>query len=657
MATHSSVEHNFPVGGANPALVAPPAWFGPGAAARFKDSSVCRILNLAGAFLSLILLSPVLMVTALLVRLTSKGPIFYRGKRVGKHMEEFQILKFRTMEMGAEEKIGARLTTADDPYFTPVGRFLKATRLDELPQLMNVLRGEMNLVGPRPVRPIFLADHLSKFPNYWRRFLVRPGMTCISHVSGGFYSPVRQRLRHDLMYVENRSVGLDVQIFFWTVMKVLGRWLQPTIFLVFLFLIASYLPPNLMAHFYVRIGGAPYNAFYLLSLLVVGFLLGRGVQVSRFVIYRTPLNWFIGAFAIVSFLSVIDSSQKLAALRGTGFLWATGILPALMIIHSEISGRWAKKTLEFLALCTGLTASLGVFSWSLHVYQSLRQAPPTLAWTARLVLAPRASGLWGEPIVFASYVAVGLPLVFLLADGKLSRWSERIAKLAISLGILAVLVSQSRTALAALLVSGPLLIWKFSRKKALAFLLLVPITYAIVMRAFPERFSPPLVFQEVENHLKQGVQTIESMKGTEYLWGAGAKTTEDKKERPALYAIGSLPLHLFVEYGALGSLVVAVLLGQVLALCFFRGQRADPATREELWCLGCSIVAFLVAANGFPAFYQFSTQLMIWAVLALPCGIVVRRDRKPGERIIWRIRRHGDDFLDVARGAESRPVG
>jgi lipopolysaccharide/colanic/teichoic acid biosynthesis glycosyltransferase len=646
------VELNFPAGEGNPAVSVAPAWFGPEAAARFEESILCRVFNLAGAFLSLLVLSPVLLMTALLVRLTSRGPILYRGKRVGKYMREFQIFKFRTMEMGAEEKIGARLTTADDPYFTALGRFLKATRLDELPQLLNVLRGEMNLVGPRPIRPVFLPSHLAEFPDYWRRFLVRPGMTCISHVSGGFYSPVRQRLRHDLVYIENRSMWLDLQIFFWTIMKVLGHWLQPAIFLAFLFLVASYLPRNLMAHFYVQIGGAPYNVFYIFALLGAGFLLGRGIRVSRFIIYRSPLHWFVGAFALVSFLSVTCSSQKFSALRGAGFLWATGILPAKMIIHSDISGRWARKALKFVALCTGITAALGLLSWLAYVYPLLRQAPPSLPWYERLILAPRASGLFGEPIVFASYVAVGLPIVFLLAHGGQSRWSGRMAKLAVALGVIAILVSQSRTALAAMMVSGPLLLWKFSRRKALLFLLLLSVTCAGLGVVLPQRFSPAVILGEMKSHLKQGIQTLEEMKGAEYLWGAGPKTTEPLKgERRALLAIGNLPLRFFVEYGALGSLLVAVLLSQVLGLCFIRGQRADPGTGEELWSLGSSIVAFLVAANGFPAFYQISTQLMIWGVLALPCGIVLRRDRRPGERVIWRIRKHGDDF------AGAKPAG
>jgi lipopolysaccharide/colanic/teichoic acid biosynthesis glycosyltransferase len=135
--------------------------------------------------LGLVLLLPVSLAIAGLIKITSRGPVLYRGQRIGREMRPFTIFKFRTLLVDAEKRIGARLLTPGDPLYTPIGRFLKRTKLDEIPQLVNVLRGDMNLVGPRPIRPIFLATSLKEIESYGLRFVVRPGMTGLAQLRGG----------------------------------------------------------------------------------------------------------------------------------------------------------------------------------------------------------------------------------------------------------------------------------------------------------------------------------------------------------------------------------------------------------------------------------------------------------------------------------------
>jgi len=617
----------------------------------FDDSLGHRLWNVALATVLLIFLSPILGLVALLVRLTSKGPILYRGARVGKHLQEYHMYKFRTLQVGAEQKIGARLLNANDPYFTPIGRLLKASRIDELPQLFNVIRGEMNLVGPRPVRPIFLPAHLSEMRDYWRRFLVRPGMTCISHVSGGFYSPTRQRLRHDLLYIEKRSLWLDLQILFWTFIKVAGGWLQPSLFLLFFFLLGSYLPPGMMRHFYVRLGGEAYNIFYVLIVLITGILVGRQIQLSRFVIYRSPFSWFIPAFAVLGVLNTFFAAHRFAALRGTGFLFATGVIPGFIIIHSKISGTLASRVLRVLAISGGGTSLLGLMFWATSLIGHLRAAPATVGWVDMLRSAPRATGIFVDPSVFGGYVVIAVPVVFMLAGRSSSGWRLFWAGLAF-LAVAAILLSQSRVSITALLLCGSLALWKYYRRWVFVLFIAVLIgAFAALALLTPRRFTPAAVVAHSHVYVQQAVTSVSAMKPAELVWGAGAKSTEDKQLRPQLYSIPNLFLRLFIEYGALGVLLIGGLFMQVLAICYVRGQKLDPVTGDELWAIGCSLLAFLAVSNVFSAFYEISTQLFVWGLLALPCGIIARRDRRPGGRTIWRVKKHGDDFTGFRESA------
>jgi lipopolysaccharide/colanic/teichoic acid biosynthesis glycosyltransferase len=173
---------------------------------------VSDIMQYGFAAIGLVLMAPLFLVISLLIKFTSQGPVLYRGLRVGKDGRIFTIYKFRTLQVGAEEKIGARLLTDRDTFFTPVGKFLKCTKFDELPQLVNVLQGEMNLVGPRPIRPIFVEKLCGDIPRYPIRFAVKPGMTGLAQIRGGYFTDPRDKLRYELLYIKNRSPLLDLKL-------------------------------------------------------------------------------------------------------------------------------------------------------------------------------------------------------------------------------------------------------------------------------------------------------------------------------------------------------------------------------------------------------------------------------------------------------------
>jgi lipopolysaccharide/colanic/teichoic acid biosynthesis glycosyltransferase len=155
------------------------------------------------------------------VEFSTPGPIFYRQKRVGLNSKTFSPVKFRTMFDDAEKDLGPVLATADDPRITPVGRLLRPLRLDELPQMINVLKGEMSFVGPRPERPFFVEQFCRDIPDYHYRLKVKPGISGLAQVQGKYGSDAADKLRYDLYYIRNYSLLLDLQIIFQTLRVVL----------------------------------------------------------------------------------------------------------------------------------------------------------------------------------------------------------------------------------------------------------------------------------------------------------------------------------------------------------------------------------------------------------------------------------------------------
>jgi len=184
-----------------------------------------RPLDLLIAALALVILSPVLLAAAIAIRLGSSGPVLYRQRRVGLGGEEFEMLKLRTMEQGSDPVGVGTVVTRDDPRVTGAGRFLRRTSLDEVPNLLNVLRGEMAIVGPRPTIPAQVADYT---PHQHRRHEVLPGITGWAQVKGRAGIPWEERIELDVWYVEHRSLGLDLRILARTAWLVVsGQGLAP----------------------------------------------------------------------------------------------------------------------------------------------------------------------------------------------------------------------------------------------------------------------------------------------------------------------------------------------------------------------------------------------------------------------------------------------
>jgi len=188
------------------------------------EKKMKRLMDIVVSLLILVITSPVTLLTSIAIKLDSKGPVLYKQKRMGMNGKIFSVYKFRSMVADAEKMTGPVWSTKDDPRITRVGKFIRKVRIDEIPQMMNVLKGEMSLVGPRPERPYFVEKLSKEIPLYKRRLKVRPGVTGwaqVKHKYDESIEDVKTKLRYDLFYIENISLRMDLKILFRTIFVVL----------------------------------------------------------------------------------------------------------------------------------------------------------------------------------------------------------------------------------------------------------------------------------------------------------------------------------------------------------------------------------------------------------------------------------------------------
>ncbi|HBG5344825.1 TPA: sugar transferase [Clostridioides difficile] len=179
-----------------------------------------RIVDLVLSIIGLVIGLPLIAIFGILIKIEDKGPITYKQERLGKCGRRFYIYKLRSMRTDAE-KFGAQWAEKDDPRITKVGKFIRKTRIDEIPQLFNILKGDMGLIGPRPERPNFTVQFNEEIPGFINRLAIKPGLTGWAQVNGGYEITPEEKLKEDIYYIKNRSILLDFKILFKTVKVVL----------------------------------------------------------------------------------------------------------------------------------------------------------------------------------------------------------------------------------------------------------------------------------------------------------------------------------------------------------------------------------------------------------------------------------------------------
>lgn len=188
-----------------------------------RERVIKRLADLVFSIFVLIFSAPLILLLSLIIKLESSGPILYRQKRVGLKGKTYEVYKFRSMLEDAEAQTGPILARQNDERVTRVGSFLRMSHLDELPQFLNVLKGEMSLVGPRPERPTFVKEFNREIRGYSRRFAVKPGITGLAQLYGRYETSAKNKLKYDLAYINNWSLGLDLKIFFMSIEIILRR--------------------------------------------------------------------------------------------------------------------------------------------------------------------------------------------------------------------------------------------------------------------------------------------------------------------------------------------------------------------------------------------------------------------------------------------------
>jgi lipopolysaccharide/colanic/teichoic acid biosynthesis glycosyltransferase len=200
-----------------------------GSETRPRDAALRAFDIVLSAFFLLVTL-PITVPIAVLLLATSGRPLFYRGERVGRGGHVFEMLKLRTLRPNAEERLGPylgeELVQRTREETTTIGGWLRATQLDEIPQLWNVVRGDMSLVGPRPIRPRFFAELVEELPAYWQRLVVRPGLTGFAQVRRGYETSMAEKLAHDLEWIADRSLRLYLRTLATTAWRVLGQFVR-----------------------------------------------------------------------------------------------------------------------------------------------------------------------------------------------------------------------------------------------------------------------------------------------------------------------------------------------------------------------------------------------------------------------------------------------
>ena len=190
-----------------------------------KDSFIYRIysrmLDIVSSFIGLLVGTPLVIIFGLLIKLEDGGPIFYKQERLGKDEKHFSIYKLRSMRVDAEKISGAQWAQKNDPRITKVGNFIRKTRIDEIPQLVNILKGNMSLIGPRPERPELTYQFDKEIPGFLLRTVVKPGLTGLAQVNGGYEISPEEKLKWDIEYIKNRNILMDIKIIFATIRVVL----------------------------------------------------------------------------------------------------------------------------------------------------------------------------------------------------------------------------------------------------------------------------------------------------------------------------------------------------------------------------------------------------------------------------------------------------
>jgi lipopolysaccharide/colanic/teichoic acid biosynthesis glycosyltransferase len=585
------------------------------------------------AVIGLVLLSPVILLIGLATKSTSPGPILYRGQRVGRGGKPFTIYKFRTLEVGAEQKIGARLLEHGDGLYTRIGRYLKRAKLDEIPQLFNVVRGQMNLVGPRPVRPVFLETFCREIPGYMRRFTVNPGMTGLAQVRGGYFTHPRDKLRYDVIYIRNLSWWLDVRLVTLTFVKVLNRWTTLGLVLTLLFLSAALLPGLFHYPFQLDFGSFKLSPFEMLVAITAAWLTVQRSPRHELCLYDTPVNRPMAVFVGFAVLAAFFSPDPIPALQGVAYYVATGFCLTFLIVNTRLTQREANLVANVVGLSAVSVSLIGLLQIGLDNQLGVQGAP-------------RMSSTLGNPVLLATYLVLGLPFLVTQLLHSRTREQRDFWVGCATIALIGVFLTHTRMGLVALIVTASVFLWKTAHRYVGILALAVLMVIAVMLAGRELRISVPEVTAEAA---RRGViaEHVFSAPPVELLLGVGSTrrlAISPIPEQDARWISNSMHLTLIRQNGVVGWGLMLWVLGAAL-LSLYRGYERihDPHMRRIVWAIFSSLVGFLISMTDANVFFNVTIQIYVWGMVGIGMGIITHLNgRRPTFHVLWRFGEHGD---------------
>ncbi|MBU1431693.1 sugar transferase [Myxococcota bacterium] len=585
-----------------------------------------RIYQFIGVLLGLLLLSPLMLLIAIAVKRTSSGPALYRGARVGLGERVFYIYKFRSMYVGAEQKIGQRLVRQDEDHYTPIGKFLRKYRLDELPQLFNVLKGDMNLVGPRPVRPIFLEKHRENIPGYARRFLVKPGITGQAQVRGGYYTRPRHKLFYDTLYIAHRSVGLDLKLIVLTFLRVMTRIFTTTALLAWLVMMAVVIPDDLRLYFTFNLWGLGLNVLYLIPpLIVLAYLFRKNAARERVYALKTPVD--LPLLGFILYTALLIPLSRFPQISARGLLWylCNGVVVFYVVMNSKIV---TEKRHLWVKLIIGAVLTVSVAS-VIHA-----------AWVWRAAgYFNRLDGVFGRPIILTTLLVVALPLTLSRVGRGLRDGRYRLIAVALAL---TAMLTLTRSGIMAVFITLIVYYWG-DRRRVLQLIALFALLLVLSAQIKGGRMHPRQAFDDLQALSLHQARVINDITPTRRLIGVGARTlpqhmkiaqvhryTKARAARLAQPRLDNTYMTLFIDHGPLGMLFfLSFLIGGLVYMKRAQPLIEAPEARRDLHTIFASMVGMSVLLAFSDGLYYLPIMLIFWSTMGLGVGIAAHHRKGP----------------------------
>jgi hypothetical protein len=476
----------------------------------------------------------------------------------------------------------------------------------------------MNLVGPRPVRPIFLQEFLATIPRYALRFQLKPGVTGVAQLRGGYFTSPAAKLRYELWYLRRRRPILDLAILGLTTLKLLNHWITLGGLLLVLFAFVSFMPAELMSGFYVYAFGVRASVMHIVIAAIGLWLVVRKQQSNggRVTVYRTPLALPMMTFVAVALISAAFSEHHYQAVRGALYYLTTGFLITSAIVNGTLTRAFLERATQVVGLSAVLISVIGIAELVMSV--GLGADSIIGEWVA----GPGITGTLGSPVVLATYLVLGVPaLIYQLAMAEAGPrrdfWTA-----AVTVTFIGILFTKSSVGVGAVSLATLLVVWRLiPRALVPSAIVLGPFAYVAAARtlnSWPEAFCGP-------GDWLCGM--LSSASPTQLLFGIGPRTLGEYGLPASVLKAEAASAHvrLLVENGILGWLAIVWVLGTALVV-LYRSQREvhDPKLRALLWAVFCSVAGFVTTLQGFSAFEDLTLQVFFWGLLGIGIGAAVR---------------------------------